>query len=456
MEFILFGAGDIGIRAYKVLGKNHVSYFADNKKYGTEIYGKKVLSFEEMVQRAEKYQILITSDKYVDVLEEQLQNAGVNNYLIFNRRYNNEMKKVLPQYNYLYNTKYMDYTDILLNYKIHKYRRIGIYGINEYIGSLLLELAIQSVLDNVVAIIDPDIQEGFVHGIPVMGLNDVRSCIDCLLVNKKRVESGIREEAENEDFVMIDMYDIDKFVFYNRHPELEQFRSIHKGERAFILGNGPSLAVSDLETLKKNHEICFGLNKIHKIYGLTEWRPDYICMSDARVINACENELDEITAESVVFMADRFFYSDKVRFRSDNVQYVHLKSESFYPNLPGFSGDITESVYWGGSVAYDLTLQIAAYMGFEEIYLLGMDHYNVGSVVDPRNHFSSDYFSDEEKAIYEGVAADFDSMNLAYQKAETYSRKHGFRIYNATRGGRLEAFERVDFDGLFQKNMGGV
>ena len=77
----------------------------------------------------------------------------------------------------------------------------------------------------------------------------------------------------------------------------------------------------------------------------------------------------------------------------------------------------------------------------------------MGSVVDPRNHFSSDYFSDEEKAIYEGVAADFDSMNLAYQKAETYSRKHGFRIYNATRGGRLEAFERVDFDGLFQKNM---
>ena len=63
LEFILFGAGDIGIRAYKVLGKNHVSYFADNKKYGTEIYGKKVLSFEEMVQRAEKYQILFTSDK---------------------------------------------------------------------------------------------------------------------------------------------------------------------------------------------------------------------------------------------------------------------------------------------------------------------------------------------------------------------------------------------------------
>ena len=172
-------------------------------------------------------------------------------------------------------------------------------------------------------------------------------------------------------------------------------------------------------------------------------------MSDARVINACENELDKMTDKSVIFMADRFFYSDKVCFQSDNVQYVHLKSEHFRPNLPGFSSDITEGVFWGGSVAYDLTLQIAAYMGFQEIYLLGMDHHNVGSVADARNHFASDYFSDEEREVYKGVTADFDSMDLAYQKAENYSREHGFRIYNATRGGKLEVFERVDFDTLF-------
>jgi hypothetical protein len=37
-----------------------------------------------------------------------------------------------------------------------------------------------------------------------------------------------------------------------------------------------------------------------------------------------------------------------------------------------------------------------------------------------------------------------------YAYAERYSRDHGFRIYNATRGGELEVFERVDFDGLFR------
>lgn len=449
MEFILFGAGDIGIRAYKILGERLVGYFADNFKCGRELFGKKVLSFEEMLHKADRYQIMITSEDHVEELEKQMRDAKMEDYLIFNRRCTNEMKDFLPTYNYLYNTKYMDYTDILLNYQIHRYSRIAIYGINKYIGNLLLELAIQSALDHVVAIIDSDVRKKHVHGIPVMELEDVREGIDCLIINKKRTQSGIRDELGSCDFAIADIYDIDKFIFYNRRPELERFHNIHKRERAFILGNGPSLRVSDLETLHKNHEICFGLNKIHKIYGQTAWRPDYICMSDARVISACEGELDKIISDSIVFMADRFFYSNEVHFCLDKVQYVHLKSEYFDPNLPGFSDDITEGVFWGGSVTYDLTLQIAAYMGFKEIYLLGIDHNNIGSVTDSRNHFIPDYFNEEEKEVYKGITANFKAMDLAYQKAEIYSREHGFRIYNATRGGQLEVFERVDFDELF-------
>ena len=39
----------------------------------------------------------------------------------------------------------------------------------------------------------------------------------------------------------------------------------------------------------------------------------------------------------------------------------------------------------------------------------------------------------------------------AYQKAKQYAETHGIKIYNATRGGKLEVFERVDFDSLFEK-----
>lgn len=170
-------------------------------------------------------------------------------------------------------------------------------------------------------------------------------------------------------------------------------------------------------------------------------------MTDARVINACEDRLEEIAKESIVFMADRYCYSKADK--KENVQYVHLKSEYFKPNLPGFSDDIVNGVYWGATVTYDLGLQVAAYMGIKEIYLIGIDHNNVGSVIDPGNHFIPDYFEDDEAGIYKNVVADFGAMDLAYEKAERYSREHGFRIYNATRGGKLEVFERVNFDSLF-------
>ena len=332
--------------------------------------------------------------------------------------------------------------DILLNYQIYRFNRIAIYGVNKYLGNLLLELEILTNLENVIAIIDSNINKKSIFGIPIRKLEDVKNDIDCLIINKKRTESGIRDELHNYNFTVADIYDIDKFIFYNQHPELERFHNIHKGKRAFILGNGPSLSLSDIEKLHKNHELCFGLNKIHKIYECTEWRPNYICMTDTRVINACKSELDMLTADSTVFIADRIFCSNKV-------QYVHLKSEYYEPNLPGFSDDITKGVFWGYSVTYDFALQIAAYMGFKEIYLLGMDHNNIGAITDPRNHFIPDYFNKEDSKTYEGVTTNFKAIEIAYQKAELYSQKHGFRIYNATRGGKLEVFERVDFDLLF-------
>lgn len=447
LKYILFGAGEVGIRAYKVLGSEMIECFADNYKYGTEIYDKQVISFNEMINKSNEFQIMVASDNYTDIFEKQLIDAGVTDYIFFTKRNMGRMNEVLPKYNYLYNTQFMNYTDILLNYQIQDYKRIAIYGVNKYLNYLLLEIAILSDINYVVSIIDPEINENRVFDIPVAGLEDVSSGIDCLIINKKRTECGIRDEIDNENFDVIDIYDIDKFIFYNRHPQLQRFKNIHNGKRAFIIGNGPSLTMEDLNVLYVNNEICFGLNKIHKIFHQTTWRPTYVCMTDARVINACEDRLEEIAKESIVFMADRYCYSKADK--KENVQYVHLKSEYFKPNLPGFSDDIVNGVYWGATVTYDLGLQVAAYMGIKEIYLIGIDHNNVGSVIDPGNHFIPDYFEDDEAGIYKNVVADFDAMDLAYEKAERYSREHGFRIYNATRRGKLEVFERVNFDSLF-------
>ncbi len=40
-------------------------------------------------------------------------------------------------------------------------------------------------------------------------------------------------------------------------------------------------------------------------------------------------------------------------------------------------------------------------------------------------------------------------MIYAFNVAKEYADQNGVKIYNATRGGMLESFERIDLDSLF-------
>ena len=101
-----------------------------------------------------------------------------------------------------------------------------------------------------------------------------------------------------------------------------------------------------------------------------------------------------------------------------------------------------------------MCLQLAVYMGFKEIYLLGVDH-NYSVTLLPNGEIAEDssvkdYFSDSIK--YTNIPQIYKST-LAYLAAEKYAEDHGIKIYNATKGGKLDAFERVDFDCLFTDNQ---
>ena len=151
-------------------------------------------------------------------------------------------------------------------------------------------------------------------------------------------------------------------------------------------------------------------------------------------------------------MADTFHYCDNRRF--SNVTYCHIllgETRSSQPVYPGFSSNPCQYICNGHTVVYNIGLQLAAYMGAKEIYLLGVDNsYSMknGSALAPENYFIKDYAKPEEVEKYQCVFFP-EKVAKAYENAELYSRFHGFRIFNATRGGKVKAFERVDFDSLF-------
>lgn len=115
------------------------------------------------------------------------------------------------------------------------------------------------------------------------------------------------------------------------------------------------------------------------------------------------------------------------------------------PKLP-FSQDCSQYIQAASTVTYTM-IQLACYMGYNEIYLIGMDHTYANvtddkGVVIKKNKVRSHAFEDEKP---EEVVANISYMEDAYRTARQYCEAHGVKIYNATIGGALEIFERKDF-----------
>ena len=238
---------------------------------------------------------------------------------------------------------------------------------------------------------------------------------------------------------------------------LRKLKDKYKGQRCFVIGNGPSLMASDLDKLKG--EITFASNRIYKIFDSTDWRPTYFTIFDEGVgkVPGVIDGINSFNCEMKFVREEGQYIFGKIK---GPVCYVRSLSSRKYLDNPNFSEDMTKKTYSIATVTY-ISLQLARHMGFSEIYLLGMDNqyaYSMlrdGTIV--KSDSGKDYFSDKEdenlkrqEQMPKFVPATWE-MDVAYSFAEKYSREHGFRIYNATRGGKLEAFERVDFDSLFDK-----
>lgn len=238
--------------------------------------------------------------------------------------------------------------------------------------------------------------------------------------------------------------------------QLAFFYNRFKGKRCFIIGNGPSLNKHDLSLLEG--EYTFAVNSFYYKTRETGFRPTFFVVEDSSVIK--ENQ-QEIMSYEAPF---KFFPSI---YRSLHPKapgtYFFKLNRGFYekssPNyaIPRFSSDITKTVYCGQSVTY-VNLQLAFFMGFTEVFLIGMDfnyeipssHQRTGDVLlsdtDDLNHFHKDYFG--KGKTWKDPKLDRVLMN--YKMAKLVFECAGRKIFNATIGGKLEVFERVNYEGLFR------
>lgn len=242
----------------------------------------------------------------------------------------------------------------------------------------------------------------------------------------------------------------DSYQKSNEGKKLCELENIYNGERCFIIGNGSSLKSEDLDKIK--NEISFGSNRIYNMFGYTEWRPTFYIAEDEdayaemipKVLSTSIKKFI-LSPSAVPYEGDR--HDDVYHALWTNMRYVinRYNDKSIH-----FSKDISNHISDGYTVTFS-AIQIAAYMGFKQLYLLGVD-FNYSKITDKFGRIkkidgATTYFDGVER---NGSYLNYHSTMIAYNTAKRYCENNGIVIKNATRGGKLEIFERVNFDELFK------
>ena len=232
---------------------------------------------------------------------------------------------------------------------------------------------------------------------------------------------------------------------------LKTFANKYSGRRAFIIGNGPSLNNMDLTKLR--NEVTFGVNSIFYNFERMGFKPTLYVVEDKLVAEDRSEEISKLTGMVKIFGTElKYCLKDS----QDTIWANVIYDFSNYPGFPHFSKDASQCLWVGGTVSY-LCMQLAYYMGFNEVYLVGFDHnYTIpsdanveGTVItsssnDP-NHFHPEYFGKGKRWHDPRL----DRMEKAYRRAREVFEANGRKIFNATKGGKLEVFPRIDYDNLF-------
>lgn len=217
---------------------------------------------------------------------------------------------------------------------------------------------------------------------------------------------------------------------------LRGLRSKFSGSPCVIIGNGPSLNKHDFTYLKNIFTI--GSNYIYLNKEKMTFLPNIVSATNFLVV---EQRLDDfLSLDTNVVLP---LYMKKKVGSHQNIFYLNINHEE------GFSENIDEWSSTRSTVTY-FNLQLAYGLGFNEVFLIGVDNTysqsvkGEGKVLDQKeddsNHFAKEYFRG-----LKWQSADTDKMEAVYRTAKMFYDLNDRKVYNAGIGGNLNCFERISY-----------
>ncbi len=242
----------------------------------------------------------------------------------------------------------------------------------------------------------------------------------------------------------------EKGIFLNdNYKELLKYQNCHKGERCFLVANGPSLTISDLELIQNEYSIA--CNKIYYLFGETTWRPNYYCILDEDYIEQYQDEIFS-KLDFPIFTND--VIAKRISTENKKGKKIIYSKQIIYKDFKAWSNLLKYTYATKQGTIMSYCMAVALYMGFSEIYIIGMDNSSTTS----GKHFAG-YKEDPslQKRLKTRVKENGWSTNhwkdqteLEMNEFKKYADENGVRIFNATRGGELNVFPRVNLDEYFR------
>lgn len=231
--------------------------------------------------------------------------------------------------------------------------------------------------------------------------------------------------------------------FLHAHPtgreaaaRLRKLRDSHAGQTCAIMGNGPSLRETEVALLRGIP--TFGLNRIYLAFEWLGFLPTYLVCVNPLVLTQCATDLAALPMT-------RFLGAMARRHMPVDGSVILLAST---PG-PAFSTDPPHQGLWEGATVTYVALQLAYYLGFARVVLVGVDHKFataglahqevVSTGADP-NHFDPNYFGKG----FRWQLPDLETSEVAYRLARDAYWKDGREILDATVDGQLAVFPKVD------------
>lgn len=231
---------------------------------------------------------------------------------------------------------------------------------------------------------------------------------------------------------------------------LGNYKNSHPGERCFIIGNGPSLKKMDLSRLKD--EFTFGMNRIYLLFPELTFATTYYLSVNDLVIEQCAEDILSLQMPKFLSWRSRGFIQSAL---GDRVLPTDPSLSFLYTTYTGpkFAHDARHRMWEGATVTY-VALQLAFHMGFKQVILIGVDHNfatkgkpntTVTSQGDDPDHFDHKYFGKG----FRWQLPDLETSERAYALALENYNDVDRKVLDATIGGKLTVFPKVDYETLF-------